>query len=97
MKNGKWKMTNSSHGPHLRVERVAKTVTQKVEREERQRHRHTGEDQLPGKDRDVLNAVRRQAAPRSERRLHAEPEEREKCSRQHDLRNSQRGVDDHRS
>src|SRR5215218_6126658 len=79
---------------HLRVERVAQAVAEEVEREERQRHRHAGEDELPGEDRDVLDALLREAPPRRVRRLHAEAEEREERLLQHHRRDGQRCVDD---
>src|ERR1051325_7065058 len=83
--------------PHLRIESIPQAVAQKVQREECQRHRRAGKDQLPRKDRDVRNSVRGQRAPRSKRRLHAKAEKRKKRLRQHDLRNRQRGVDDYRT
>src|SRR5215208_3554782 len=81
---------------HLRVERVAQAVAEEVEREERQRHRHAGEDELPGEDRDVLDAFLREAPPGRVRRLHAEPEEREERLLQHHGGDRQRRVDDDR-
>src|SRR5687767_5285652 len=82
--------------PHLRVERVAQAVAEEVEREERQRHRHAGEDELPREDRDVLDALLREAPPRGVGRLNAEAEEREERLLQHHRRDGQRRVDDDR-
>src|SRR3954471_7691263 len=62
---------------HLRVESVAQAVAEEVEGEERQRHRHAGEDELPREDRDVLYALLRETPPRGVGRLHAESEERQ--------------------
>src|SRR5438093_8265719 len=61
--------------PHLRIERVAQAIAEEIEREERDGHRHTGTNELPGKQRDVLNAVGGETAPGRQRRLHAEAQE----------------------
>src|SRR3954468_20802941 len=82
--------------PHLGIERIAQAIAEKIQREQRNRHRDSRTDQLPREQRDVLNAVRRQAAPRRERRLHSEPQKRQEGLEQHDRRNRQRRIDDHR-
>src|SRR5215213_4361204 len=79
---------------HLRVEGVAQAVAEEVEGEERQRHRHAGEYQLPGEDGDVLYALLRETPPGGVGRLDAQPEEREERLLKHDRGDGERRVDD---
>src|SRR4051812_12387765 len=79
---------------HLRVEGVAQAVAEEVEGEERQRHRHAGEDELPRKDRNVLYPFLRETPPRRVRSLHAKPQERKERFLEHDGWNGQSRVDD---
>src|SRR5258707_15308863 len=61
--------------PHLRIERIAQAIAQKIQREQHHRHRQSRENQLPWKNRQRLRAVRRQTPPGHARRPHPKPEE----------------------
>src|SRR6266849_9680935 len=63
---------------HLRIQCITQTVPKKIQREQHQRHRHSWKDQLPGKNRQRLRAVRGQTPPGHARRPYPETEERKK-------------------
>src|SRR3989449_10122631 len=64
--------------PHVRVEPVAERVAHQVDRERRQKDREPRERRDPPGVQHVHAALAEHVAPRRRRRLHAEPEERQR-------------------
>src|SRR5690606_12376293 len=65
----------AGRSPVLRIERIAQTVAQEVEAEQRRREEDRGEEQHPRRALHLLRAFLHERAPRRHRLLHAEPEE----------------------
>src|SRR3954471_3492363 len=80
-----------------RVERVAQSVAEEVEREQRDDEEDRGEDQHPRRCLDRCRALRDEGAEAGQRLLHAEPEEREEALQQDDARHQDGDENDHRS
>src|SRR5439155_444365 len=81
----------------LWVERVAQTIAEEVEADERDREDDRGEKQLVGERPHVAHAFGDEDAPARERWTHAQPEEREPGLRRDRAGNAERRRNDHRS
>src|ERR1041384_2510716 len=76
------------------IERVAQTVTEKIQREQRAREDDAGENDEPWVFLNAFGAVIDERPPGTERWLDTEPEEAEKRFKQHHARYDESGVND---